>query len=223
MLLPDVAEAQASNNMEHVRYTSASTVKYCILLGILCTGIFLSFGNRLGLLLFHNKLAGSFIITLAWICPFLYLSTTLSSILNGLGKTLSTFINNIVALSIRILFIIFAVPVLGIAGYLWGLLLSQLVITLLSLLLLNTYAKIQLPIQLWLIKPICSIFIAIGIAFYSNMLFDRITGFPELLNVFICCLILSFIYFTLLFFWGVLTELFQHPNLLKKKYRFRVK
>lgn len=39
----------------------------------------------MGTELFHSELAGHFIVTLGFICPFLYLDTTLSSILQGLG------------------------------------------------------------------------------------------------------------------------------------------
>ena len=75
--------------------------------------------------LFGNGLAGTFIITLGWICPFLYMSTTLHSILNGLGKTTSTFFLNVAGLGIRIGFVLFAIPAAGMKGYLWGLLSSQ--------------------------------------------------------------------------------------------------
>ena len=37
-------------------------------------------GNRL----FHNALAGRFICRLAWLCPLMYVSSLLSSILHGL-------------------------------------------------------------------------------------------------------------------------------------------
>jgi stage V sporulation protein B len=74
-------------------------------------------------------MAGDFITVLAWICPFLYLNTTLSSVLNGLGKTGITFLNGIIGLFIRIGFIAFGIPHLGIHGYLFGLLASQLFLT----------------------------------------------------------------------------------------------
>lgn len=79
----------------------------------------------MGGFLFGNDLAGTFIVILGWICPFLYLSTTLHSILNGLGRTTSTFFLNVLGLGIRIGFVLFVIPVAGIKGYLWGLLFSQ--------------------------------------------------------------------------------------------------
>ena len=66
-------------------------------------------------------------------CPFLYLGVTLSSILHGLGYPGITFVLNLIACGIRILFVLFALPVYGIRGYLCGLLISQAVMALLSI------------------------------------------------------------------------------------------
>ena len=82
--------------------------------------------------LFHSETAGKFIVTLAWICPFLYTNSALISTINGLGKTFWTFLINVLGLTVRITSVFFAIPVFGMQGYLWGLLASQFVVTLLS-------------------------------------------------------------------------------------------
>ena len=63
----------------------------------------------------------------------LHLGVTLSSILHGLGYPGITFVLNLIACGIRILFVLFALPVYGIRGYLCGLLISQAVMALLSI------------------------------------------------------------------------------------------
>ncbi len=133
LLLPSIAEAQAQADYALIyRYTKKNTLA-CIGLGVLSTLCFLLFGPFIGKLVFHSELAGSFLITLAWICPFLYLTTTLGSILNGLGKTHVTFCHNVAGLTIRIVFIVTTIPTCGIKGYLWGLLISELAITVLHM------------------------------------------------------------------------------------------
>ena len=84
-------------------------------------------------------MAGDFIITLAWICPFLYLNSTLHSILNGLGKTGTGFFNNVTGILIRIFFILAFVPRFGIEGYLWGILANQLFVAFLNVKALRAY------------------------------------------------------------------------------------
>lgn len=125
MLLPAIAEAQEKKEHGYILTLIKRTCFYSLLLGFGCTMMFLFLGRWMGSFLFGNELAGTFIVILGWICPFLYLSTTLHSILNGLGKTTSTFFLNIMGLGIRIGFVLFVIPAAGIKGYLWGLLLSQ--------------------------------------------------------------------------------------------------
>ena len=129
MLLPEVSEFQASGQMNQLKKTIRKTFSFCLLLGCSCLLFFLVFGNLLGNLVFSSALAGDFITVLAWICPFLYLNTTLNSVLNGLGSTNITFFNGIIGLFIRIAFVFFGIPHLGIHGYLFGLLASQLFTT----------------------------------------------------------------------------------------------
>lgn len=136
MLLPLIAEAQEKQEKRYIINAIKKTCFYSLLLGFLCTAIFLILGRWIGSVLFSNELAGTFIVTLGWICPFLYLSTTLHSILNGLGKTTSTFFLNILGLSIRIAFVLFIIPLAGIKGYLWGTLLSQITMAAGALLML---------------------------------------------------------------------------------------
>ena len=68
-------------------------------------------------------------------------TTTRSGILNGLGDTGKYFAQNLLGLSIRLLFVFFVIPRFGILGYLWGLLISELAITLLTLFFLKDYMK----------------------------------------------------------------------------------
>lgn len=141
LLLPTISEADAAGNERLIRRTIAKTIKLCLAFGFLCTAGFLFTGNMLGNLLFGNALAGTFIVTLGWICPFLYLSSTLSSILHGLGFPGITFVLNLVACGIRILFVLFAVPVFGIKSYLCGILISQALTALLAVLILFHKSK----------------------------------------------------------------------------------
>lgn len=131
LLLPIVSEADANGNQGAVRRAILTSIRYCLMLGFGCTAMFLLFGRMAGRLLFHSELAGSFILTLSFICPFMYIASTLGSILNGLGKTAQTFLYSVVSLLLRLLFVFFVVPVYGIKGYLWGMLASQMLQTLL--------------------------------------------------------------------------------------------
>lgn len=136
LLLPTISEAEASGDIRLIRRTIQKTITSCLILGFLCTGSFLLVGKAIGNFLFANALAGNFIVTLGWLCPFLYLSSTLNSILHGLGLPGTTFILNLIACTIRILFVLFAIPSYGIKSYLIGILCSQITVALLAIAIL---------------------------------------------------------------------------------------
>ena len=127
MLLPIVSESDTAGNRRYLFKTIRRTAISCISIGCLCGIAFLVFGQFMGIFLFHNLLAGSFITTLSFICPFLYLNTALASILHGLGKSTPAFLISLLSISIRLGFTYFLISYIGIRGFLYGLLVSQIV------------------------------------------------------------------------------------------------
>ena len=153
LLLPTISEAQALNNERMIGKTTAIAIKYSLIIGIISTGIFIIFGKDLGTLVLHNEEAGTFLVVLAWLCPLIYLSTTLSSIINGLGKPRITFINSIIGSISKILLIIFLIPSRGISGYLIALLIGQLIITFLDSIAVGRYVRFSFNATDNLVKP----------------------------------------------------------------------
>lgn len=130
LLLPTISEVNEDN--ARIKKISGLCIGGTILLGVVSTFIFLIFGADLGSFVFHDDTVGTFIEILSFLCPFLFLTTTLSSIINGLGKTHITFVITVIGLAIRIFITIKTVPSQGISGYLISLLVSQLIVTGLS-------------------------------------------------------------------------------------------
>ena len=127
MLLPTVAEIQATKSYSKLKELIRQVFFSCMALGLVCCLFLLILGSWIGKFLFHSELAGIYLQTLAWICPFIYLNTTLLSITNGLGKANISFLINTLALAIRIIGVLIFIPLIGMNGYLWGLLLSQFI------------------------------------------------------------------------------------------------
>lgn len=139
LLLPVVSEADASDNTGAIRKAVHKSISYGFGLGILFTALFLLSGRLLGRLLYQSSLAGSFILVLSFLCPLMYIASTLNSILNGLGKTGLTFTYSMISLLVRLGFVFFAIPVFGIHGYLFGLIVSQMIQTLLCMFAVRKY------------------------------------------------------------------------------------
>lgn len=133
MILPAISEADSRNDAEKIRKTIYQTIFTCLLLGSVCTGGLLLTGKWIGDFLFGNALAGKFICLLSYICPFLFLSSILSSIMHGLGMPAYPFLLNLLGIGIRIYFVYFQIPRYGLKAYLIGMLLSQIVTSVLSI------------------------------------------------------------------------------------------
>lgn len=137
MLLPSISQAKAQKNQTLIHRTIRRTIESCLVLGFASTLFFLLTYSYIGQYLFANSLAGVYVRTLSFICPFMFLSTTLNSILHGLGHPTATLMLNLSSCLLRIAVIWFFVPVYGIRAYLYGMLASQMLSALCAILLLN--------------------------------------------------------------------------------------
>ncbi len=190
LLLPTVSEAQAAGNPKKIQTISQLTIKCSLIIGIFATFIFILFGNALGNVFFHNESSGYFMVILAWLCPFMYLSTTLGSIINGLGKTHLTFFNTAFSLGTRIILICLLVPKQGMNGYFISLLISQLLLTLLDYIAITKTVPLPIDAVNCIGKPIL-ILIVLGYLFVNlyNYLATLQILIPLILLLGICLLL----------------------------------
>lgn len=127
-----------------------------------------------GLFCLNEPLVENFVMILAWLCPFYYLTTTLGSILNGLGCTTLTCVQTI-ALEFLccIAFLVLLVPKTGIRGYLIGTLVSQILVCIAHFLYLNHLFHIGFPVWKYILQPL--LYTAVSILF--SQMFCRLLLF----------------------------------------------
>lgn len=163
LLLPAVAEAQSLGKRDQISSAVTMSLRYSLYMGIFCIGIFTRFGNELGMAVFRDESAGHFIAVLSWLCPFLYLSSTTGSILNGLGRTGTTFLQNAASLLLRLAFVFFGIPRFGIAALLWGMLASEIFLAFIHLAALSRQADFCWNAWSMIAKPAAFLILSLGI------------------------------------------------------------
>ncbi|MCC8026922.1 MAG: polysaccharide biosynthesis protein [Clostridium sp.] len=198
LLLPTVAQAQADGNEGRISSIISMSLRYSCYMGILCIGIFTMFGNQLGVSVFHDQNAGRFITILSWLCPFMYLATTMGSILNGLGKTSVTFVQNVWAMVIRLAFVLFAIPRFGILGYLYGMLVSELTLALMSFLAVKRLVPFRWDSANMIVKPTLLLLVSIGIYLAFSQALDCFGHLPVFIETAIHITLISMCYMGLL-------------------------
>lgn len=140
LLLPRISEAQSRNRNKEISLVIKKCISFCCILGLFCSTAFFFGGHFAGEILFHSETAGNYIVSLSLICPFLYITSSLGSVLHGLGKTYTTLFINIGTLMIRIASVFLLIPHMGLSGYIWGLLAGQCFSAVCCIISLRKYA-----------------------------------------------------------------------------------
>ncbi len=198
LLLPAVSENLDEENKPRLEQCVKNAVKYSIIIGLFSTAVFFCFGRDIGSAVYHNQLAGDYIRTLSLLCPLLYLSTTLGSVLNGFGKPLLSFFTTVSGLLVRLFIIVCFVPKTGIYGILIGLLVSQLVSTLFDTILVLKHCKAFPPISEWLVFPALFAFIPAPCFVLLYRLLSTTTAIPSVLLLLITLGLFCSVYIALL-------------------------
>ena len=167
MLLPAVSSASSRLNTGYLKKLCEKSLHFCLLIGLFSTVVFYIFGPSIGNCLFESKEAGHYLFQLSLLCPFIYLATTLASILNGLGFATHNLILTVISTIIRISLILTAVPRIGITGYIIGLFIGYLFLTFACLHKLQKIVPVELQFAKSIFFP-SVIFILLGaIAFWG--------------------------------------------------------
>lgn len=173
LLLPSVSGHQ------NVTYHIITAFKCSLLFGIFCLSGFVFWGNEIGYFLFKEELVGKYVCILGWLCPFLYLCTTLGSIINGMGKTNYTLYLNVSSLIIRIILMITLIPKMQINGYLIAFLVSEIYLSLATALVLYKLNPFSLNMFDLIIIPVLAAFISCGISLFIY----QILPFIQIVNL----------------------------------------
>lgn len=189
MLLPTISAAKTKGHQKTISHTTSRSIHFCVCIGIMSSFLFLLYGKDLGTIIFSNETAGEVLFLLSLLCPFLYISSSLSSILNGLGYATTTLWHNLVSITIRIGFILFLIPFIGIKGYIWGLLASYIVLLFLDLIKISSLVQIKFSAIKTIFLP-CFFSLAAGFvssSFYQYLLLHF--GIENFIGLGIACVI----------------------------------
>lgn len=126
LLIPEFARYNAKQDYKRTRQM---TTILLFLIGGAATGltvILFIFSDFLANLIYKDLTVGHYIRILAPLATFIYMDTVVDSILRGLDAQVGVMIINILDLAISTTFIYFAVPKLGLIGYLISIYMSEI-------------------------------------------------------------------------------------------------
>ena len=183
--------------MRRIHASIHHSLRLTFLLAFLFMALFGALGLTLGNQIYPGTNAGSLLRLLSICCPFLYLQTTLSGILNGSGLQAHIFLYQLISSGLRIFILLTLGPVYGFTAFLAGLLVSLILSTLLSLHKITSTYHLKLQAMTSIILPFLS-----GVLTY--LLINLLTHYSSIFSVsgtislFLNLLLGSSLYFILL-------------------------
>ena len=152
-IVPAVSEAVTKKDLGGVAVIASKSLLFAAVIGMGAASLFLFFAHELGLAI-YNQPIGLMLKLLGVMCPFIYMQIVISGVLNGLGCQMFIFRNSLLSSAISIGFIYVFVPQFGLVGYIFGWLISLLVVIALGLHKLRQYMPLELEYSKWMLRPL---------------------------------------------------------------------
>ena len=159
LLIPELTESAALGKTAQVKRISEKVVRFSLIFSVGCAGLFLAFGDDMGLSIYNSASAGKYISAFAPLVPVMYLDTAVDSVLKGLGKQLYCMKVNILDSSLSLILVLILVPKFGTWGYVACVYVAEIVNAALSIGKMLSETKIHIPL-LWIVRPMLAILIA---------------------------------------------------------------
>ncbi|MBR5228100.1 MAG: oligosaccharide flippase family protein [Clostridia bacterium] len=153
LLLPEFSEYKAKYNNEKINRTIERVLKVTLNYAICVMGGLWLFSDELGEVIYENMVAGWYIKMLSPLVIFMYIDSTVDSMLRGLDKQVGVMLCNILDLVISILFIYFVVPSFGVSGYIASIFLSTILNSTISICILLKTTHFKFKLFEWIICP----------------------------------------------------------------------
>ena len=152
-LVPAISEARARSRFALANDRIYRCVKISFFMGFSCFGLFYSFGERIGSLFYPGSDAGFYLVALAPCCVLMYFQQTMSGILNGLEKQGCSLLVTTLSYGLRIGFLWFLLPVMGIQGYIIGMLAGMVISAVITLYTVSKETGMRIRPFDWIVIP----------------------------------------------------------------------
>ena len=178
LLIPELADAHALGQRRQVARLVERTLHITLLGSILVGGVFTVLGQSLGNLLYHDSLVGMLLQILGPLTPVMYLDSVVSGMLKGLNQQVHSLWFAVADSAVRIGLIYLLLPRFGLTGFLYVMLVSNLLTATLSTSRLLTVSRTTMQWGRWVLRPLFAATVAGGCVWMTGRTFsiDRISA-----------------------------------------------
>ncbi len=169
-IIPSLSEKLELKRYELIRRNISHCLRITMFISIPLTLFYVFFSDTIGMFFYSDKIVGNYIGIMGYATIFLSLQHTLSGILHGLGKQVTTTINYVIGMTLQLITTYFLVsrPAFGINGFFIGFLSATTLICILNFLALNRFINIKIKFNNYILKPLAASFMAIIVSMVIN-------------------------------------------------------
>ncbi|MCI8553708.1 MAG: polysaccharide biosynthesis protein [Clostridiales bacterium] len=160
LLVPEISESAARRHTAQVERAVSRTLHVTLTVSVLISGLFVLFSRPLGLTIYGSGEVGFLIGVLAPVMPFMYLENVVEGLLKGLDQQVSSLKYSVVDSALRIALIVVLVPMQGLQGFLYVMILSNVLTSVLNLRRLLKITSMRLCWGKWILKPALAVLTA---------------------------------------------------------------
>ncbi len=203
LLIPELSEAHTLGEKQKVNRAVRKALRVTLLMSIWLSGLFTVFSYDFGQILYNSRDVGFLLRVLAPLMPIMYLESIVDGMLKGLNQQMSSLWYNILDSAARILLIVALVPRKGMEGFLFIMVLSNLLTSSLNLQRLLKVTDIRMQWGSWVLKPILAVVTAGG---GWMVLQNTIAIHTPIMRVVMGISIITLLFFVLSFVFGIITK-----------------
>jgi len=157
LLIPELSEAHTLGEQKKVARAVNKALRITLVMSIWLGGIFTVFAYDLGELLYHSEDVGFLLRVLAPLMPIMYLESIVDGMLKGLNQQVSSLWYSILDSASRIFLIVLLVPKKGMMGFLFIMVLSNILTSFLNVHRLLKVTNLRMRWGEWVLKPLLAV------------------------------------------------------------------
>lgn len=154
LLIPEISAANALNQQGKINRAVERTLQITLLSSILIGTVFFNFADEIGMVLYHDPNVGRYLAVLAPLTPIMYTESLVDGILKGLNQQVSSLRYSVEDSALRIVLIILLVPKFGMKGFLFIMLVSNVMTSFLNTHRLLTVTGVRIQWYKWVLGPL---------------------------------------------------------------------
>ena len=160
LLMPELSDAHAFGQRRQVKRLVEHTLHITLLVSILLGGLFTTLGRALGEHLYAHSTVGALLQILGPLAPVMYLDSVATGMLKGLGEQVHSLWFSVIDSVVRIGLIWLLLPRFGLMGFLFVMLVSNILTCVLSTRRLLCVSESRLAAWRTLLGPVAAAVIA---------------------------------------------------------------